>query len=280
MNTETENEEIELDLLLEAIFRKYGYDFRNYARSTIKRRVLHRLAVSGMQYISEMTQRVLYDRKFYYTLFQDLSINVTEMFRDPSFFSDFRKDVIPYLRTYPFIRIWIPGCATGEEVYSLSIILQEEGLSERSQLYATDFNDTVVQKAKAGIYATELIKKYTANYQKAGGAMSFSDYYTAYYDSAIMDQSLRRNIVFATHNLVTDEIFNEMHVISCRNVMIYFDHELQKRVISLFHHSLCRDGFLCLGSRENLKLAPFKGAFHCFSSKTKIYQKKLESPDI
>ena len=256
-----ENEAIEIDLLLEAIFRKYGYDFRNYARASIERRLRRRLALSGLESIAEMIHQVLDDLAFFETLLRDCSINVTEMFRDPPFYQAFRKEVIPYLKTFPFFRIWIPGYATGEEVYSMAILLEEEGLHDRVQIYATDFNSNVIEKAKEGIYSLQTIKDYTANYQKAGGSKSFSDYYTAHYDAAILHPFLKSNIVFAAHNLVTDGVFNEMHMISCRNVFIYFNRELQNRVVKLFIESFHRGGFLCLGTKESLQFSDYARDF-------------------
>lgn len=272
--SKTENQTIEINLLLEALWQKYGYDFRDYARASLERRVLYRFSSSGMNNILEMTHQLLEDREFFKLLLEDLSINVTEMFRDPSFFQVFRKKVISYLKTHPFIRLWIPGCATGEEVYSIAIVLKEEGLYERSQIYATDINETVLQKAKEGIYSLDLIKKYTKNYQEAGGKLSFSNYYTARYNSAIMDSSLKTNIVFAAHNLATDEVFNEMQLISCRNVLIYFDSNLKNRVYGLFFDSLCHSGILCLGTKESLRFAKNYKDFEDFSKNEKIYRKK------
>ncbi len=186
-----ENENIEIELIIEAIYRKYGYDFRNYSRSSLKRRILYRLAGSGLRSISEMQHHVLYDVKFFEKLLLDLSVNVTEMFRDPFFYKDLRKEVIPVLKTYPFLKIWHAGCATGEEVYSFAIILKEEGLYDKTQIYATDFNEVILHKAKQGIIPLDQINDYTSNYQQAGGKESFSNYYTAKYDSALIDQSLK-----------------------------------------------------------------------------------------
>jgi chemotaxis protein methyltransferase CheR len=209
-------------------------------------------------------------------LLQELSINVTEMFRDPSFFRSIREEVIPMLQTYPFIKIWHAGCSTGEEVYSMAILLKEEGLYERCQIYATDFNHNVIQKAKAGIYSIENIRKYTANYQLAGGKASFSDYYTAQYNAVYFDPSLKKRITFAQHNLVTDGVFGEMNVIICRNVLIYFNQELQNRVISLFYESLSIGSFMCLGSRESLLFSDHLSNFSEFVEKEKIYQKIIQ----
>lgn len=269
-----ENEEIEVHLLLEAINMKYGYDFRNYSSAHMKRRIQYRMAVTGIDTIAEMQYKILYDVEFFNLVLSDFSINVTEMFRDPSFYRAFRKDVIPILKTYPFIRIWHAGCATGEEIYSMAILLKEEGLYDRSQIYATDFNNIVLQKAKEGIYHIDNIKEYTHNYQQAGGKSSFSDYYIAQYDSVIFDTSLKKKITFAEHNLVTDGVFGEMHVIICRNVMIYFNKELQSHVIKLFSDSLSNGCFLCLGSKESVEFSTSRDSFEEFVSSEKIYRKK------
>jgi chemotaxis protein methyltransferase CheR len=274
MMIDTENRTIEIDLLLEALWRKYGYDFRNYARASIERRVSHRIALSGFGSILELTHKLLENRSFFEMFLEDLSINVTEMFRDPFFYRTFREKLVPYLKTHPFLRIWVPGCATGEEVYSIAIILKEEGLYERSQIYATDFNETVLQKAREGIYPLDLIKKYTSNYQEAGGSTSFSTYYTARYNSVILDSSLKSNIVFAAHNLATDEVFNEMQLISCRNVLIYFNKKLKNRVHRLFYDSLCHSGILCLGTKESITFSEYTEKYEDFAKHEKIYRKK------
>ena len=268
------NEEIEIHLLLEAINMKYGYDFRNYSSAHMKRRINYRMSVDGIVSITEMQHKILYDKEFFNLVLSDFSINVTEMFRDPSFYRAFRKDVIPILKTYPFIRIWHAGCATGEEIYSMAILLKEEGLYDRAQIYATDFNKIVLQKAKDGIYPLSDIKEYTHNYQLAGGKSSFSDYYIAQYDSVIFEPSLKKKITFAEHNLVTDGVFGEMHVIICRNVLIYFNKELQSRVIKLFSDSLSNGCFLCLGSKENIKFSTSADNFEEVVSSEKIYRKK------
>mgnify|MGYP001592073400 CR=1 FL=1 len=274
VDRQLENENIEIDLLLEAIYRKCGYDFRNYAKASIKRRVQQRLSNSGLKSISEMQYKLLYDNAFFETLLFDFSINVTEMFRDPSCYLNIRKSVIPVLRTYPFIKIWHAGCATGEEVYSMAILLKEEGMYDRAQIYATDFNEAVVQKAKAGIFQIDRIKTYTSNYQKAGGTESFADYYTADYDSVIMDQALKKNIVFAHHNLVTDSVFGEMNLIMCRNVLIYFDRNLQNHVFKLFLDSLCYGGFICVGSKESIRFSKYSDSFEDAVRDEKIYKKR------
>ena len=269
----TENENIEIELLIEAIYKKYGYDFRHYSRSSLKRRILYRMNSSNLKSISEMLHRVLYDLKFFEKLLLDLSVNVTEMFRDPFFYKDLRKEVIPVLKTYPFLKIWHAGCATGEEVYSFAIILKEEGLYDRTQIYATDFNEVILHKAKQGIIPLDQIKDYTSNYQQAGGKESFSNYYTAKYDSALIDQSLKKNIVFSDHNLATDGVFGEMNLIMCRNVLIYFQKELQNRAIGLFRESLCHLGFLCLGSKESLMFSEYEKNFEAVAKKSKIFRR-------
>jgi chemotaxis protein methyltransferase CheR len=271
-----ENENIEIELFLQAIYMKFGYDFRNYGKAHIKRRVRHRLSVSDFNNISELIHKLLHDPVFYQEVLQDLSITVTEMFRDPDFYQAVRKEVVPLLKTYPFIKIWHAGCATGEEVYSMAILLKEEGLLKRSQIYATDFNQMALQKARNGIYPIDRIKEYTQNYQKSGGKASFSDYYNARYESVILNESLKENIVFADHNLVTDGVFGEMNLVVCRNVMIYFDKELQNKVIKLFHDSLVPGGFLCLGSKESLRFADIAHKFDVTTEKQKIYRKKFE----
>jgi len=269
-----ENLNIEIQLLLEAIFVKYGYDFRDYAQAHVKRRVLHRLGLSGLDSISAMQHRVITDQSFFDKLLLDLSINVTEMFRDPLFYRMIREEVAPVLHTYPFIKIWVAGCATGEEVYSLAILLKEEGLYDRSQIYATDFNQVVLNKAKEGIYPIDRLKEYTGNYQKAGGLGSLGDYYTAKYSSVIIDQTLKDKIVFADHNLVTDTVFGEMNMIVCRNVLIYFNKELQNHVTKLFLDSLCAGGFLCLGSKESLRFTVYSDAFEEVAAKERIFRKR------
>ena len=266
---------IEIDLILEAIFNKYGYDFRNYSKAHVKRRLLNRLITSNLKSISEMQHKVLREPDFFEILLRDLSINVTEMFRDPSFYKALRKEVIPVLKTYPFIKIWHAGCSTGEEVYSFAVLLKEEGLYDRAQKYATDFNHDVLDIAKKGIYPIDRIKEFTANYQSAGGTQSFSDYYMANYNSVIFDQSLKKNLVFAEHNLVTDSVFAEVNLVICRNVLIYFNKDLQNRVIDLFYDSLNNGGYLALGSKETIQFTSKADKFETINAKEKIYKKKI-----
>lgn len=271
-----ENEKIEISLLLEAIFQKYGYDFRNYSIAHVRRRIRRRMQLGGFESISALQHRVIYDDSFFYTLLTDLSINVTEMFRDPSFFLAVRREVVPLLATYPFVRVWHAGCSTGEELYSMAILLKEEGLFDRVQLYATDFNNVVLQKAKEGIVSAKSLKEYTENYQRGGGCQSFADYYTAKYERAILEPSLKEKVVFANHNLVTDQVFGEMQMIVCRNVLIYFSRELQTRVIGLFYDSLCRGGILCLGTKESLRFSGLDDKFEQLLPDEQIYRKKYE----
>ncbi len=269
-----ETEQIEIRLLLEAIYLKYGYDFRDYMQAHIRRRVRHRLKDSGMSSISEMQHRVLTDPDFFGTLLLDFSINVTEIFRDPAFYGTIREEVVPMLKTYPFVKIWHAGCATGEEVYSMAILLREEEIYEKTQIYATDFNETVVRKARQGIYPIGQMKTYTKNYQRAGGRRSFAEYYTARYDAVIFDPALREQIIFADHNLVTDSVFGEMQMILCRNVLIYFNRDLQRRVFRLLYDSLVPGGFLCLGSKESLAYSGLADRFEPVSEKEKIFKKQ------
>jgi len=276
LNTENQASiNIEVSLFLEAIFQKYAYDFRNYSKAHIKRRILHRMSTSSFKSISEMQHTLLNEETFFEQILKDFSINVTEMFRDPSFYKKFREEVIPILKTYPYIKIWHAGCSTGEEVYSMAIILKEEGLYERSQIYATDFNQVVIKKAKDGIYPINKIKEYTYNYQKSGGLNSFSDYYTAKYDSVILNPDLKQNIVFADHNLVSDKVFAEVHLVVCRNVLIYFNKQLQDNVFRLFKESLIPGGYLCLGSKESLRFSDSFQHFETIDDSEKIYKRKL-----
>ena len=269
-----EIEDIEISLLLEALYQRYGYDFRNYAHASIKRRIQHHLSKTNLNAVSELIPRVLYDEVHFQDLMFDLSITVTEMFRDPSFYLALRKTVIPFLKTFPFLNVWHAGCSTGEEVYSLAILLKEEDLYDQTRIYATDFNEIALKKANSRIYPMENIKGYTLNYQKAGGKRSLSEYYHAQYDSVIFDQALQRNVIFTNHNLVTDGVFAEMHLILCRNVLIYFDKALQNRVLTLFRDSLCHNGFLALGAKESLLVSSVRDQFVESERNEKIYQYK------
>jgi chemotaxis protein methyltransferase CheR len=266
-------EEVEIELLLEGVFRHYGYDFRDYAPSSIRRRLRHLMAVEGLASISDLTEKVLHDPAWLDRLLAAFSINVSAMFRDPSFYRGFREKLVPILRTYPFVRIWHAGCSTGEEVYSTAILLHEAGLYDRCRIYATDINEAVLRKARDGIFPLTAMKAYTANYIQAGGTGAFSEYYTAQYDNAIFRPWLKRNLVFAQHNLAMDTSFNELHVIVCRNVMIYFNRALQSRVVDLFSASLVRLGFLCLGNKESLKGTQGEAAYEIVDADERIYRK-------
>lgn len=273
----TDNDDVEavqIELLLESVYRHYGYDFRNYALSSVRRRLRDRVSAEKLNSLLALQELVLRDRSAMERLAQGLSINVSSMFRDPGLYRAFRTRVVPVLRTYPFIRIWHAGCSTGEEVYSMAILLHEEGLYERTRLYATDINETVLHKAKDGIFPLKAMKQYTADYQRGGGTASFSEYYTAEYESAIFRPWLKSNVVFAPHNLAVDGVFNEFHVILCRNVMIYFNRELQARVHTLFLDSLVQFGFLCLGSKETLAQTMAEPAYTELDALHKIYRRR------
>ena len=246
-------EEIEIGLLTEGIFRHYGFDFRDYSLPSLRRRIWKRVLAEGLTTVSGLIEKVLHDPQSMERLLLDLSINTTAMFRDPTFYLAFRRKVVPVLRTYPFVRIWHAGCSTGEEVYSMAMLLHEEGLYDRCRIYATDINEAVLQKAKSGIFPLSTMQENTSNYIAAGGTGTFSDYYTARYDYAIFRPALRENVVFAQHNLVTDSSFNHFNVIFCRNVLIYFNNALQDRVQQLFLQSMEMFGILGLGKKESLK---------------------------
>jgi chemotaxis protein methyltransferase CheR len=278
MKSDSDNtlrEKIEIDLLIEAVNRFYGYDFSNYSKAHIKRRMMVFLAKHRFESVSEMQHHVLHNAQIFEDFLNNFSINVTEMFRDPGFYSEFRKHTVPILKTYPYLKIWIAGCATGEEVYSFAIMLKEEGLLSRSTIYATDFNREALQKAGKAIYSIDNIKNYTANYQKSGGKSSFSDYYMANYNSVIIDKSLKVNVVFAEHNLVTDGVFTEANLIVCRNVLIYFNRELQDKVLSLFNDSLITGGFLALGTKETIQFSSIANKYTTVSKENKIYKKSI-----
>ncbi|MFH7028753.1 MAG: CheR family methyltransferase [Heteroscytonema crispum UTEX LB 1556] len=266
-------EDIEIQLLLEGIFRYYGFDFRNYAPASLKRRIWKLIHEENLKTVSGLQEKVLHDPECMERFLLNLSVNVTAMFRNPDFFLAFRNKVVPILRTYPFIRIWHAGCSTGEEVYSMAILLKEEGLYHRCLLYATDINQMVLRKAKAGIFSLKLMQEYTQNYLQAGGKLSFSEYYTAAYDSAIFSSSLQEKIVFSQHNLATDNSFNEFNVILCRNVLIYFDNVLRDRVHNLFYDSLVRFGILGLGRQESIKFTPHEQNYEALASHEKLYRK-------
>ncbi|MGB8953845.1 MAG: protein-glutamate O-methyltransferase CheR [Tumebacillaceae bacterium] len=268
-----ERERIEIELLLEGIYRFYGFDFRNYAYSSIRRRIWHRMRAEGLTTISALQAKVLHHPQILERLVADFSIHVTEMFRDPSFFLAFRQKAVPLLRAHPFIRMWHAGCSTGEEVLSMAILLQEEGLYHKTRIYATDMNEQVLERAKLAVFPLEKMQLYTKNYLAAGGQKAFSEYYTAQADEVQFHPSLIENVVFAQHNLVTDRSFNEFHVIICRNVMIYFDGQLQNRVHHLFYESLCPGGLFALGNREGVRFTSHANCYEELDAVDRIYLK-------
>jgi chemotaxis protein methyltransferase CheR len=265
-------ERIEIELLLEGVFRQYGFDFRSYAFASIRRRLWKHITAAGLRTISALQEQVLHDPVAMDRLLLDLSVNVTAMYRDPVFYQAFRQEVVPRLRTYPFIRVWHAGCSTGEEVVSMAILLQEEGLYDRARIYATDINEVVLQQARTGIFPLDRMQEYTENYIRAGGTRSFSEYYTARYDGALFSPALLANVVFSQHNLATDRSFAEFNVIICRNVLIYFDRSLQARVHALFYESLATFGVLGLGSKESLRLSPFEACYEPLGT-SRLYRK-------
>ena len=266
-------EELELELLLEGVYRHYGYDFRNYARTSLRRRITKLMQEENVPTVSALQERVLHGPAAWERFLQGISVNVSAMFRDPHFFLAFRRRAVPMLRTYPFIRIWQAGCSLGEEAYTLAILLEEEGLYDRSRIYATDINDSTLRQAREGIYPADLMQKYTQNYILAGGQRAFSEYYTARYEFAIMRPALQRNIVFSQHNLVSDGPFNEFNVILCRNVMIYFNRGLQERTHALFQGSLAMFGILGLGARESMRFVPQEYAYEQLEPGEKLYRR-------
>lgn len=269
-------EDIEIRLLLEALFLKYHYDFRSYAMASVKRRLKQAREQLGFATFSAMQESLLHDPEMVGQLLRYLTVQVSEMFRDPSYFKAIREKVVPHLRTYPSIKLWVAGCSGGEELYSLVILFREEGLEERTLFYATDINQDALKAAEAGMYAVDRIPLFTENHRKSGGKSSLSDYYQAAYGRVTLDKTLRRNVVFADHSLVTDAVFAEMQFISCRNVLIYFDRALQDRALGLFKDSLARKGFLGLGAKESLRFSPQAGAFSEFVRDEKIYQRRGE----
>jgi chemotaxis protein methyltransferase CheR len=259
--------------VLEGIYQQYGFDFRDYARGSIKRRLWRRAYAEGLESISGLQERVLHDQDTMNRLLEDLSINVTSMFRDPEFYLAIRQKVVPLLRTYPFIRIWNAGCSTGEETFSLAILLREEGLIDRTKIYATDINENVLDLAKQGVFPLDKMRDYTENYIAAGGKTAFSEYYTADGQGARFNESLTENIIFAQHNLASDRSFNEFQMIVCRNVMIYFDRSLQERVHGLFYSSLGMSGVLALGRKESIKFTRHASAYEEIDLNEKLYKR-------
>jgi chemotaxis protein methyltransferase CheR len=268
-----ELEQLEIELLLEAVYRRYGFDFRQYAQASLKRRLWRRAYAEGLKTITDLQARLLHDPQCMERLLLDLSINVTAMFRDPSFYVAFREKVVPTLHTYPFTRIWCAGCSSGEEVYSLAILLQEESLYDRTRIYATDINENVLATARDGVFPLAKMQQYTQNYIRGGGKHDFSQYYVAAYDAAQFSRSLLDNVVFAQHNLAMDRAFNQFNVVICRNVMIYFDKTLQNHVHRLFYESLESFGVLALGHKESINFTPFASKYEAVDEPERIYRK-------
>jgi len=271
----TELQDIEVGLLLEGVYRAHGFDFRDYSRASIKRRILDLMKAENLETVSSFQARILHNPACLERFLLGLSVHATAMFRDPSFYATFRQKVVPLLKTYPTVQIWIAGCSTGEEVYSLAILLQEEKLYDKCRIYATDISHAVLRKARDGIFPLSAMREYTNNYHQAGGDHEFSDYYTAKYDSVIFHSSLRHNVVFSEHNLATDGSFNEFQVILCRNVMIYFNKELQARVHNLLYDSLSMFGVFGLGNKESLKFTPRADFYQHLNETDKLYRKVM-----
>jgi len=271
----TKDFDIELQLLVDAIFLKYHYDFRSYAGASLKRRLTAAMSHFRCKTLSQLQDRVIHDPQIFPSLLDYLTVQVSEMFRDPSYYLALRTRVVPLMRTYPSLKVWIAGCSTGEEAYSMAILLREEGLLDRTLIYATDINLRALEQAEAGVYALDRIAGFTENHRRSGSSLSLSDYYTAAYDRAVFDKSLRAQIVFSDHSLATDSVFAEMHLVSCRNVLIYFTRELQERALGLFNEALARRGFLGIGARETLRFSAQADAFDAFVPTERIYRKKV-----
>jgi len=276
LKTAPDNIDIELRMLVEAVYLKYNYDFRDYTGASQKRRVLVALREMDCETVSELQAKVLHQPEAFSQLLQYLTIPVSEMFRDPEYFAAIRSQVVPFLRTYPSLKIWVAGCSTGEEVYSLAILLHEEGLLERTMIYATDINPVSLDAARRGVFPLDRMRLFTENYQKSGGKRAFSDYYTAAYGGALFERMLVENVTFADHSLATDSVFSETHFVSCRNVMIYFNRRLQNRVLGLFHESLCHRGFLGLGSKESIDFSSYASRFEPLARRERLFRKAAE----
>lgn len=268
-----ETKNLEIDLLLQGIYQLSGYDFRQYMRSSIWRRIKNRMRVEKVPTVTRLLEKVIHEPAFIKVLLDDFSINVTEMFRDPHFFYSFRTKVVPLLKDLPKIRIWHAGCSTGEEVFSMAILLHEENLLEKAKIYGTDMNENILEKAKHGMFPLGKMQNYTKNYLKSGGTHSFSEYYTTDHKYAHFHSALKKNIIFFQHNLVTDRSFNEFHVIICRNVLIYFNTNLQQQVHELFYESLCPNGFLALGDKETIRFVTRADSYIEFDAAERIYRK-------
>lgn len=268
-----DSQALEVELLIEALFQRFKYDFRSYARTSVARRLKHAMALFHCPTVSHVQARLLHEPAFLAELIDVLTVPTTEMFRDPPYFSALRATIVPFLKTFPSLRVWIAGCSTGEEVVSMAILLKEEGLLEKTTIYATDINQRSLDQAQRGIYDTDVIQKATYNYREAGGKKSISDYVSVAYGSARVDPTLLKNVVFSDHSLATDAVFTEAHMISCRNVLIYFNRDLQNRATTLFRDSLVRGGFLGLGSRESLRFLESAPAFRVVDEQQRLYQK-------
>ena len=266
-------EELEITLLLEALYQRFHYDFRAYSKASVKRRLKQLRERLGYRNYSAMLEGLLHDAAIFPQVISYLTVQVSEMFRDPSYFRALREHVVPHLRTYPSLKVWVAGCSSGEELYSLAILFREEGLEQRTMFYATDINPGALDAAATGVYNLDRIRGFTENHQQSGGRSSLSNYYTAAYGKASFDRTLRERVVFSDHSLVTDAVFGEMHLVSCRNVLIYFDGSLQDRTLKLFNDSLIRKGFLGLGSKESLRFSSQSGSFLDFVPEERIYQK-------
>ena len=269
--------DLELRLLLDAIYLKYHYDFRRYAVASLKRRLARAMVHFGCETLSRLQEKVLHEPDVFPRLLDFLTVQVSEMFRDPPYFRSLREKVVPLLRTYPSLKVWVAGCSSGEEAYSLAILLREEGLLERALIYATDINPHALAEAEAGVYELERIAGFTDNHHRSGARVSLSDYYTAAYGRAVFDKSLRKHIVFSDHSLATDSVFAEVQLVSCRNVLIYFNRELQDRAIGLFREALCRKGFLGIGAKESLRFSPHAEAFIELVREDRIFQRSAAS---
>jgi chemotaxis protein methyltransferase CheR len=269
--------DIELRLLIDAIYHKYHYDFRGYAMASLKRRMASAMARFGCSTLSQLQDKLLHDATAFPPLLDYLTVQVSEMFRDPGYYKALRDEVVPLLRTYPSLKVWVAGCSAGEEAYSLAILLREEGLLERTLIYATDINTDALKRAEAGVYPLEQIALYTQNHQRSGGRSSLSEHYTAAYGRAVFDKSLRKRMVFSDHSLATDSVFAEVHLVSCRNVLIYFDRQLQDRALGLFAGALTRKGFLGLGSKESMRFSAHRDAFDDFVPAERIFQRKSDA---
>jgi chemotaxis protein methyltransferase CheR len=269
--------DIELRLLVDAIYLKYHYDFRGYAAASLKRRLLAAMTRFGCDTLSQLQDKLLHDPPLFPLLLNYLTVQVSDMFRDPDYFRALREHVVPLLRTYPSFKVWVAGCSSGEEVYSLAILLREEGLLARALIYATDINTQALAEAEAGVYAIERLPGFTENHRKAGARSSLSEYYLAAYGRAAFDKSLRERVVFSDHSLATDSVFAEVQLVSCRNVLIYFNRELQDRALGLFREALCHGGFLGIGAKESLRFSSHAPAFVELVREQRIYQKRDEA---